>query len=455
MKYFISIILFFSISFNVHSQSIYHLEYSFQNAVDSIHYNAFFVRHSDGTGFVRINYSSPASHETILVEMKIREQEIMDASGNIDTNKIIYKTSSPVYLKGNENRQVLLPVFWFSRDSSGFFEPSVVSLSEDAAAGSQGIFFTKEFIPASADLNKDLVAVFFSKEDPFYINFSGITTRGSNNAGIKMYLLIVANTNDSTIGPSCNRDMNRMLDAFQGVADFIGVTMPAPKTIYGNDYSLKNIRKAIDDIKPTADDIVVFYYSGHGFRKDATSNGQPIPYQKSRYPFLDFRAKPSEDYNTLSMNVEEIYYILKNKKARFTLVLSDCCNNIPGTTNRQGRAVYGAPRGAALDWSEDNISSLFLNPKRMSVLATAADIGQLATGSNSFGGFFSYFFKTSMETYFSVFKNNVSWDMVINEAKEQTGNRVAQTFCSMPHIEQNRCRQNPFYKITVSSQRGN
>lgn len=451
MKYFIGSLLFLIICSASYSQSIYHLEYNFPVTTDTTHYDAFFVRHSDGTGFVRVNYRSVSTGELQLVELKMQEEYLSDASGNIDTNKLIYKTFSPLFVKGNPGQHFSSPVFVFSKDNSGFFEPSAVSVTEDATAKNKGVLLKVEFVKTSADLTKDFIAGFFNETDPFYINFFGVRTRGTNNSEIKMHVLIVANTNDPTIGPSCNRDMGRMLDAFQGIADFLGVTMPAPKMIYGDDYTLKNIRKAIDDIMPAPNDIVVFYYSGHGFRKDPAPNGKPIPYQKSRYPFLDFRAKPEEDYNTLSMNVEEIFKIIKTKKARFSLVLSDCCNNIPGATNRQGRPVGGAPRGAALDWSEDNISSLFLNPKKIAVLATAADIGQLATGSNSFGGFFSYFFKTSMETNFSVFKNNVTWKMIVDEAKTQTSERVAQTHCGQPPSEENRCKQNPFFTITTGT----
>jgi hypothetical protein len=56
----------------------------------------------------------------------------------------------------------------------------------------------------------------------------------------------------------------------------------------------------------------------------------------------------------------------------------------------------------------------------MSILATAAKPGQKAAGKNDFGGFFSYYFKTTMETFASTLKNNVNWDQVFQEASKQT-----------------------------------
>jgi hypothetical protein len=341
----------------------------------------------------------------------------------------------------------IIPVFWYTKTAPNeLFEPSAVSLNEDTAAKYQGTILKAEFVQ-SADLTKSFVSQFFKPEEDFYKNLFGIKSRGlsTEEKNTNIYLLVVANSNDSSIGASCYKDMIRMVHTFQDLAEYLDIKI-FPTTIYGKTYTLKNIEKAIDDLNPLPTDIVIFYYSGHGFRKEENKNGKAIPYQKSRYPFLDFRAKPDDDYNFYSMNLEEINKKLIKKNARFTLVLSDCCNNVPASTNSVGTPIP-KPRGSGLDWNEDNLKALFLNPKRTSIMATAADIGQLASSNNAFGGFFSYFFKTSMEDCFTSFKKNVTWDMVMKDAQEQTVYKAQHTYCGKPNI----CRQYPFYDKMLMS----
>ena len=57
-----------------------------------------------------------------------------------------------------------------------------------------------------------------------------------------------------------------------------------------------------------------------------------------------------------------------------------------------------------------------MNEKPMSVLMTSASIGERASGSVQDGGFFSLYFKTAMESHFSKFKTNVSWNDIFNDA---------------------------------------
>jgi len=429
LKCFTSIMIILMISLTASSQSIYQLEYSFPNQKDTIAYRAFFVRYDDGSGFVRVKYKTPDANDSIAAEMNIQEEYALDKNGNTDTNRLVYKTAGAD----------ISPVFWFAKNASGEnFEPVAVSATAANTLTGQA-HFSKAMHVKAADLEKNFVLQFFKQEEDFYQNLFTIKSRGQNTETAKIFLLVVANTNDPDIGGSCYKDMNRVVYTYQDLAEFLGIEI-FPTKIFGTLYSKENIEKAINDIKPSKDDIVIFYYSGHGFRKKN---------DKRRYPYLDFRAKPKDDYKVYSMNIEDIFHSITKKGARFNLVLSDCCNNDPESTNAVGTMIPGGrgPSSSGLGWNEDNCRALFLNKKRMSVLATAADVGQRASSNNDFGGFFSYFFKTSMENHFSVFKKNITWEQVMDEAKKQTVNKAEHTYCDRPFIPANVCKQFPFYDI--------
>lgn len=90
------------------------------------------------------------------------------------------------------------------------------------------------------------------------------------------------------------------------------------RVIAGTKYNKKNVELAIKNLKPVPDkDIVVFYYTGHGFRK-------PTERKKiSQFPFLDLRSKTDSNYMAQSrLNIEkDIFNKIVSKGARFNLVL--------------------------------------------------------------------------------------------------------------------------------------
>ena len=71
--------------------------------------------------------------------------------------------------------------------------------------------------------------------------------------------------------------------------------------------------------KPSSKDIVIFYYSGHGFRLQG---------DKSIYPRMSFRtAKNKADKQVgENMGLEEVYNRIKALMPGVTLALGDCCN---------------------------------------------------------------------------------------------------------------------------------
>jgi hypothetical protein len=213
------------------------------------------------------------------------------------------------------------------------------------------------------------------------------------------------------------------------------------------------VQTAINNLKPSSNDIVVFYYTGHGFRTPENSRRFPNlklkNFRNDRKNFPDsisWIKKDRQDNITYSLNIEDIFSSIKKKGARFNLVMSDCCNNDIFSTNAIGTKP-GKTKASGIDWSEDNIRVLFLNKAPMSVLVTAASTGQKATSNNDFGGFFSYFFKTSMEKYSSKLQTGPSWDLIMQDAQKQTIFKARHTYCDKPYIPANICEQNPDYKI--------
>jgi hypothetical protein len=442
------------ITLHTAAQSIYSFQYNFQSEADKINYYAFLLKNNNGSGLLRIRFENPVTNDPVVIEMDTDEQFALDTTGNEDTTTLLLKGINPRFKAGNFKSKYTAPVFTFTYNSvTDYFDPSGVTDNERRPELPSTVSFTWQLMEGAA-LNKNFVAQFFSEDEDFYTNLFQPLTRGlsATEKNIQFHLLIVADTLDKFIGPDCANDMKRALETFQALTDYLGIKF-FPKTICGKEYSKASVQSAIANLKPRQNDIVVFYYTGHGFR--IPEKPRPFPnlklknFKNLRENFRDSMSwikKDRQDNITYSLNIEDIFYTIKKKGARFNLVLSDCCNNDIFGTNAQARKP-GKTKGSGVEWNEDNIRTLFLNNNPMSILATAAQSGERATSNHSFGSFFSYFFKQSLEDYCSKLKKNPTWDQVFQMARLQTTVQAVQTYCDAPRIPENKCRQNPDYRV--------
>jgi len=431
------IFLFVAASAASYAQSVYYFKYHYTNIEDTTTYHAFLVSFDDGTGFYRVRYYDEESKQDAIVEMDMKE-EVAVINGVEDVTKIYFKGFNPEIITGDKSIKYYPERFWFQLDAgTGLYEPWAVT-SPDEGGVAQGVFLEKPDLIEPKDLTKEFVSYFFLETDDFYENSFTATTRSltPEEKKTQLHLIIVANTEDTEVGPSSTIDKNRNLKTFKDVSDFLGIGF-APVTIYGDDFSKQKVDNAIQALKPGPKDIVIFYYTGHGF-----NNLQ----KNSTYPDIALSNKGYEDNMANSLSIEEVYNRIKMKGARFNLVISDCCNtDANAKTQVSGDLV--TKRSSGLGWNLGNCKALFLNEKPMSILMTAATKGEESAGNIVYGGFFTHHFRTALTDYFGPFHQNVTWDVILNEAKKQTIERANGTRCSKPGEPEKRCNQHPFYRI--------
>lgn len=421
------------------AQSIYQLKYQQQQGSSNTDYDAFLVCNETGTGFVRLSFTSAINQQNTLVEMRSTLQFVTDENGQTDTTQFFYKTANPVIIKGNKLTNVPPAEFWFKvTPSTKLAEPAFVKIADAGNSGQPSPLLTASLL-TSQTLSKELLLQFFDEGEAFYANLFNPSVRALTalEKMTKIHLLIVANTNDATIGIPCNNSMALMEETFTNLAAYLGLKIQVTK-IFGNTYTKTNVEQQISALKPGFNDVLIFYYVGHGFRKAKDNRS---------FPFLDLRANPKEDFMTQSLNLEDIYTTIKLKNARLNIVMGDCCNSDPYATNPMA-AADPRPRASELDFDLEKCRSLFLNTKRMSLLMTAAEKGQLASCNAELGAFFSFYFKGSMENALRDVKTkNVSWYQVLDKAKLQTVDKARRTYCSKPYVPANICKQTPQYQV--------
>jgi hypothetical protein len=438
--------------FTASSQSIYNIEYGLRSTNDQTTYHAFLLRYDDGGGLLRVRYTN-AANEDIVKEMDIEEIPVWESPGIIDSNTTLLKPINQRTIVGNSNTKFEAPFIVLKYNATtDYFEPSAITFSETKPTLPTGAVFSVNFIDREK-ITKAFIIQFFTEDDDFFIRYFSNVTRGLSPAEKKtrLHLMIVADTLDKTIGSACAKNIQRITETFSELTNFLGIKLLST-LIAGKQYSKKNIEDALKKLMPAPTDIVVFYYAGHGFS---------IPEKPRRFPNLKLKNFPTvrenfrdslawarqsrKDNITYSMNIEDIFNTIKAKKGRFNLVISDCCNDDIFSVSPKG-SKPGKTKASGVEWSEANLRQLFLSQERKSLLITAAQSGQRAACNDTYGSFFTYFFRASLESYCSKLQKPTTWDVVIQNAQKQTTVKASNTYCDKPYIPKNICKQEPDYK---------
>ena len=449
-RIYLSLILSLFLVSTARSQTVYYFQYKFPMLKDSTVYEAFFVRYSDGFGFMRVRFDEPVSGNLILAEMQLFQSEIqLEAGGKdstkilVDTTKLRFDTTGNIkFYFGSNKTRLSVPGFLFSLNmTTNLFEPAEITVKDSHGIVQKATILNSQVFTAD-NLNNEVVLHFFTAEEDFSKNMNepgsrGLTNLSPEQKNMTMHLLIVSNTKDPSIGKACILDTSRAIMMFDSIRRFLQIRL-VKKVIAGKNYNKENVVKAIKDLNPKPNDIVVFYYSGHGFRK---------PEDPRAPPYIDLRPKNDTTYNVNSLNIQDVFNTIRSKprSARLNLVIADCCNTLPGTEKSNGKSIGGFRE--INEWSEANCRKLFLDTNVVSVLMTAAEVGQTAACDSLAGSLFSIFFKSVLDNSLSKGKQNVSWYQVVADTKNRVSTKSAHTYCKRPFIMDNVCKQDPIWKV--------
>ena len=235
-----------------------------------------------------------------------------------------------------------------------------------------------------------------------------------------MHMIIVANTTVSDIGAACKRDLNNLSSEFGGIAKVLGMNYDL-QTLSGKTYSKESLVNLINGFNPDKNDVVIFAYSGHGFRFDN---------QSDYYPNIDLSPtsydNPAENY----VAVSDIYKAIVGKGARLNLIFSDCCNTKIGATMPLVNTNTLFSR-ANNNFDRTKLQRLFMDASG-SMIATAASPGEMSwCGVN--GGFFTLSFLECLRNQISALSTDTpSWETLISNtiasaAKKSSNNSNCQT----------------------------
>lgn len=225
------------------------------------------------------------------------------------------------------------------------------------------------------------------------------------NAKDNVYALIAIDTL-SNLASSVAKDQSNMVSLLKELSKH-GISVSTSQ-LTGYRLTKKNILEWINKIPKSHSNTILFYYSGHGTRKKNMKSPWPLLALQSGREFL-----PASD----------IKKALIKKKARLTVLLTDCCNNlfIPKGIDLIPDANSGGITNIAL-----SLKRLFLE-SRGAISITASQPGRPAIGFVGRGGLMTNLLLSSIVENTTL---PITWHTVAKYI-ENKGERFSQK----PHYE--------------------
>lgn len=225
-----------------------------------------------------------------------------------------------------------------------------------------------------------------------------------------MYSIIVANTEDSSIGKSCEIDQMMMIAEMNTVAKSIGYEIIIT-TISHSKFCFEEVDYVIKNLKCNSNDIIWFYYTGHGFNKTDHA---------SKWPVMAL--------NTGGFPLDLIHIKLMQKGARLNVTMGDCCNNILDASKAINKNLVVADED--ISSKEKIYKNLFLKPKG-NILVSSSEKGESSYSHPYKGSYFTDEFNKAL-VYAVNYSNTLSWEALLNDVK----NRVLRLNSNEPQTVQ-------------------
>ncbi len=444
----ILLLILLALNFQANSQNLYDMRWT----NEGVEYYGFMVFFSEENVYMRIGYYSGEAWTVV-------ESQYLYEVG--EDGEIITMVATASEFLQNENGDTWDPdhIFWYiDEETKDWAGPYLITDSELAAENYDNIqeseftevdvktlteeylkFFYWDtdhdyqvFMAEASGVEADVTDTYEDVETDGYEDNSGNTTEDPNPASestssgdVTLHIMVVANTSISDIGPSTLVDVNNILNEFAGIVEVLGIKMNK-KVISDDQFTKSNVTQYLQAFDPGANDIVVFLYSGHGYRYSD---------QTEKFPQMDLRSNEYQHItDETTYNVKEIYDMIVAKGARLNIVLGDCCNSDIGFSRKAGTGFLSSRSTVNAD--DDKLAKLFINSKG-GICAAGASKGEYSWCSMNNGGFFTASFIGSLREEVSKFnpEDVATWnDIMVNTVK---GTRNKSDMCSGCEPKQN------------------
>ena len=223
---------------------------------------------------------------------------------------------------------------------------------------------------------------------------------------IKIHAIVFCNTDDPKIGEGCLSDQERFAEELAVIETAIGCEEDW-QVFIGKECNKPNLERALSNLHCSPNDVVFFYYSGHGVHAEADPANGWLPQMCLNYESYD-----QDKFVPITFVRDQ----LATKSARLSIIITDCRNNDSNWVSVKSilSEVKDAPNTSSL---EARLKKLFYESQG-TVIATSSKHGQPSYGSKE-GGCFSVAFWDEIYRV-EQGQGNADWKSVMEETRKRT-----------------------------------
>ena len=219
-----------------------------------------------------------------------------------------------------------------------------------------------------------------------------------NTFAQKIHAILFANTLDRQIGADI--DLKNIKNQISNLEQYIGYKAQLYE-FPGNICKKANLENCLASLSTSSDDIIFFYYSGHGGRYSGYSDP---------FPFMCLTEELGSNY----VPVTRVRELLSMKTARLKIIMTDCCNS---SGDEEDRGSYSKGATVFKSSASENFKKLFLNA-RGEIVVTSSKAGETSGGNAIRGGVFT---RNFLSILIDVGNGTVSpdWETVLQKTKQK------------------------------------
>ena len=211
---------------------------------------------------------------------------------------------------------------------------------------------------------------------------------------VTLHAILCIADQESDIGDAGVIDMNSINRWIDQIGQNAGIALNKIfLTGTGRNLSQSVLLSTIAALPVGSNDVIVFYYSGHGGANEFPGG--------SKWPLMLFQNDELVDYNVISEAI-------KARGARFVVTIADCCNNY----SYQAKSKSFVPKG-----NSANYQSLFVQQSGYIVIS-AASKGEFSLAGSDGGMFTNYFLSVF---YDNVSSDDPSWKTIMQQTAQALG----------------------------------
>lgn len=222
-----------------------------------------------------------------------------------------------------------------------------------------------------------------------------------------IHTIVFADTNDNSIGEGVAVNVNNVINWTNMISNSLSPEGYKSKTyVYNGDMCNKETLLSFLDNFSCNNDIVVFYYGGHGGRSTIDT---------SKYPRMCLGANEEHKFVKLS----DVENILKSKNPRLQIIIADCCNSYYNGNLPMSRPMAMGTNPNPISYERSMIKELFIN-NRGSIICTGATQGEYGWINKFEGGLFTQSLLRCFDFTLNRSEEVPLWNTIISDASDET-----------------------------------